>query len=269
MPSEEQVHWLLNGATDWKKKRELHGFQPYFSFLRIADVFRKAGKLDHNGRVDLNRYDFSDAVFHGTDLSQVDFIEADLRRAKLFGTRFQDTNFSQANLADAEFGVGYLGAAVFANAILANTHLEGTNLVGADLSWSRLWQAKLYPEESQAKDVAFPKLKKIQRVGDLIENCFELKKQFDGFILYFRGERDGRWPLRPSVMRPSNGAAFKLRGHEGEMLRELISRRPEDFAGMPSALEQMVVAQHHGLKTRLPRHFPKSVCSTFLSLRQA
>ena len=35
------------------------------------------------------------------------------------------------------------------------------------------------------------------------------------------------------------------------MLRDLISRRPEDFRGMASALEQMVVAQHHGLKTRL------------------
>ena len=35
------------------------------------------------------------------------------------------------------------------------------------------------------------------------------------------------------------------------MLRDLISRRPEDFGGMTSALEQMVIAQHHGLKTRL------------------
>ena len=35
------------------------------------------------------------------------------------------------------------------------------------------------------------------------------------------------------------------------MLRGLIARRPEDFRGMHSALEQMVVAQHHGLKTRL------------------
>ena len=35
------------------------------------------------------------------------------------------------------------------------------------------------------------------------------------------------------------------------MLRDLISNRPEDFNGMNSALEQMVIAQHHGLKTRL------------------
>ena len=44
---------------------------------------------------------------------------------------------------------------------------------------------------------------------------------------------------------------FKLRAHEGEMLRDLMARRPTDFTGMSSALEQMVIAQHHGLKTRL------------------
>ncbi len=35
------------------------------------------------------------------------------------------------------------------------------------------------------------------------------------------------------------------------MLRGLIAKRPENFRGMDSALEQMVVAQHHNLKTRL------------------
>ena len=35
------------------------------------------------------------------------------------------------------------------------------------------------------------------------------------------------------------------------MLLRLMSRRPEDFTEAPSALSQWVVAQHHGLKTRL------------------
>ena len=52
-------------------------------------------------------------------------------------------------------------------------------------------------------------------------------------------------------MRPSEDCTFKLRANEGEILRGLIARRPEDFHGTNSALEQMVVAQHHGLKTRL------------------
>ena len=35
------------------------------------------------------------------------------------------------------------------------------------------------------------------------------------------------------------------------MLLELMSQRPEDFAAAPTALAQWVLAQHHGLKTRL------------------
>ena len=35
------------------------------------------------------------------------------------------------------------------------------------------------------------------------------------------------------------------------MLRELMSRRPEDFIGLASALDQWVLARHYGLKTRL------------------
>ena len=34
------------------------------------------------------------------------------------------------------------------------------------------------------------------------------------------------------------------------MLVNLITRRPDEFNGMPSALAQWVLAQHHGLKTR-------------------
>ena len=35
------------------------------------------------------------------------------------------------------------------------------------------------------------------------------------------------------------------------MLLEVMSQRPEDFSGMNSALEQLVLAQHYGVKTRL------------------
>ena len=83
------------------------------------------------------------------------------------------------------------------------------------------------------------------------DRCFEIGSANKDLTLYFRGERDYRWELRPSVMRPSDDDTFKLRANEGEMLRNLISRRPEDFSGMTSALEQIVMAQHHGLRTRL------------------
>ena len=251
MPNEKHIDWLLDGKTAWNERRESHDFRPYFSFVDIADIFQQAGKLDQNGRVRLNEFDLSDAVFHGANLSQVDFGKTNLRGAKIVGTILRDTSFFQADLTNAEFGDGYLGEANFSCAILEGTDLAQTNLTGADLGWSRFWQARLYPDSSEVIRSVSPEVKRIGNVAELIENCFKLKERYQGLTLYFRGERDGAWGLRPSVMRPSNDGTFKLRSHEGEMLRELISRRPGDFGGMNSALEQMVVAQHHGLKTRL------------------
>ena len=86
----------------------------------------------------------------------------------------------------------------------------------------------------------------IESVGDLIAFCRELQRTApEGVSLYFRGERDRTWELFPSVMRSS------LRDREGEMLLDLMTRRPEDFRGMTSALEQLSLARHHGLRTRL------------------
>ncbi len=251
MLNDKHVDWLLQGSSTWNKMREEHPFLPYFSFVDIHQIFREAGQLDHNGRVPLNRFNLSDAVFRGANLSNVDFIEANLQRAQLHSAVLRGTNFSQADLTGARFGIGYLGAANFSNAILEGTDLVGTNLIGADLTWSRFWKARLYPEPSNVVQSVSPKISRVGSIADLIKNCFELRKHYGGMTLYFRGERDATWHLRPSVMRPAADGTFKLRAHEGEMLRELISRRPEDFVGMTSALEQMVVAQHHGLKTRL------------------
>lgn len=87
----------------------------------------------------------------------------------------------------------------------------------------------------------------VENIGDLITLCLGLQQTIpEDSTLYFRGESDRSWDLIPSIMRSSS-----IRAREGEMLLDLMSRRPEDFAGMTSALEQLVLAQHHGLKTRL------------------
>ena len=251
MPIETDTHLLLEGKDVWNKGRESQNFQPYFSFEDFYEKFREAGKLNRNGRVCLSSYNLADAIFHGTNLSQVDFLHADLRRSQFNGVSLAGTNFRQADLTDARFSVGYLGDADFSSAILKNSDLVQVNLSGADLGWSRFWQAKLFPDSEDSTKASSPKVHRIKNVAELIEICFEIKARYDGLGIYFRGERDRGWCLRPSVMRPSEDCTFKLRAKEGEMLRGLIARRPEDFRGMDSALEQMVVAQHNGLKTRL------------------
>ena len=146
-----------------------------------------------------------------------------------------------------------LSDANFNGATLKDTDLTHANLIGADLTGSQFWEAYLYPKyETRVNSIpAMGVNKKITRVAEFIQRCREINSHDKELTLYFRGERDHNWKLYPSVMRPSPDDDFKLRPKEGEMLRELISKRPEDFRGMTSALEQLVIAQHHGLKTRL------------------
>ena len=89
---------------------------------------------------------------------------------------------------------------------------------------------------------------KISSVKNLLDACREVQDKYDekDILYYFRGESRDTWKLRPSVKREES-----LRKVEGEMLVDLLSRRPEEFDNLNSALAQWVIAQHHGLKTRL------------------
>ncbi len=248
--SDRYIHELLLGKEAWDCKRASDDFHPYFSVVNLAEKFEKAGKLDQNGRVPLHRYNLRNAHFHGTDLSRVDFGQANLRGAKLNGVTLQDTDFHQADLTDAEFGLRYAGEASFSSAILDHADLTQLNLSGADLGWSQYWRAKLFSDNEDPSS-SFSQPDPINSVADLIARCNDLQQNHEDLTLYFRGERTSAWPLAPSVMRRSRDGKFNLRANEGNMLRDLISKRPEDFDGKNAALEQLVIAQHHGLKTRL------------------
>lgn len=253
MADEKHIKWLLEGVEKWNKRRESQDFHPYFTRVDITDIFRQKGKLNSSGKAPLNGFNLNDATFHGADLSHVNFYGSKLRGARFLGTTCIDTDFNGADLTDAFFGIGSLGDAHFGSATLRGADFSNANLVGADLGWSRFWQAKLFPdsilESASTTDSETDEL--VESIADLLKISFEIKSRNNGFRLYFRGERDCTWDLRPSVMRPAQDGKFKLRTRESDMMRDLMSRRPEDFIGMNSALEQLVIAQHHGLKTRL------------------
>ena len=84
----------------------------------------------------------------------------------------------------------------------------------------------------------------IKNVAELLNGIQTLKESHPEELLYFRGESQCRWELRPSVMRDG------LAEYEGEMLTEFMTRRPEAFNGVNYALAQWGLAQHYGLKTR-------------------
>ena len=187
------------------------------------------------------------ANLEGADLSDASLISAslasaNLRKATLFEANLENVRLDQANLADA-----YLGSAK-----LKNANLSSAGLIGTDLSCSRPWESKLFtPERIEHIPLLFENLSPIKSVSDLIRTCSILGSQYlHNRKFFFRGESQNNWELRPTLMR-EEGGDFPFRSNEGEMLLELISRRPEDFDTANSALSHWVLAQHHGLPTRL------------------
>ena len=176
------------------------------------------------------------------------------RKVRMGSTGFYGADLSDCDFSGTEFYNAYLQGAILLNAKLNGADLSRATLAGANLDFTQPWQAKLFGESHGLPEPkANPaQAKRIGSVSDLIDECSKIRSSPQDFVLYFRGEcrtrdKQGKaWKLKPSLMRDAS-----LRASERSMLLDLMSKRPEDFAHAQSALSQWVVAQHHGLKTRL------------------
>ena len=170
----------------------------------------------------------------GCNLAGADFTKADLSGADLRGTDLIGANLAYANLDGTHvFGTDLTDAIVWS-----------TNLAGTNLAMAEPWKAVLYPPMAISPEQDPAREEPVKAITDLLNNIRSVTGHHQEAVLYFRGESECGWELRPSVMR--NG----LLAHESDMLIDLVSRRPEEFSGTTSALAQWVLAQHHGLKTR-------------------
>ena len=193
------------------------------------------------------------AVLHGAVLNGAYMLNAKLCDAKMSGARLYKTDLFKGDLTNAKLQKSNLKKASLLCATLHNADLSSATLTGTDLGWSHPWQAKLYhdsgPMSSSYQDVK--RDQPIKCVADLIKQCNRLDTNDSDTVIYYRGEGTSKWELRPSVMRLQKPGKFSLVSEESNMLLDLMSRRPEDFANVTSALDQCVLAQHYGLKTRL------------------
>ena len=221
---------------------------------------------------DLSNADLQGARLWSTDLRDANLTDANFRAAVLLGARldgayahsfvnFSDANLSGADLQGTKLTRADLTGANLVRAKVKNADLRRAVLSGADITDTQPWTAVLYQDQEDTTRQTSTLPNNIESIGDLVKASYALKKHYarrgeeanpgEDWLLYFRGEECAAWALSPSVMRrPSEGEA-DFRAKEGEMLLDLMSRRPEEFSGMTSALSQWVLAQHHGLKTRL------------------
>ena len=193
------------------------------------------------------------AVLHSAVLDGAYMLNAKLCDAKMSGAHLYKTDLFNGDLTNAKLELAFLKNASLSCAILHKADLSSATLTGTDLEWSHPWKAKLYrdsgPTSSSYQNVKWDK--QINCVADLIEQCNKLDKNDSDTVIYYRGEGTNKWELRPSVMRLQKPGKFSLISKESNMLLDLMSRRPNDFNDAASALDQWVLAQHHGLKTRL------------------
>lgn len=196
---------------------------------------------------------FEGAQFIGAKLDRANLQRARLCNANMESARFEGTDLFEADLKNIRFGLAYFRDANLSCARLSGADLSQANLVGADLGWSRPWQAQLYPERQSPPECrpAADCTARIKCISLFLLECRALRARYADAVLFFRGERASNWDLRPSVMRCSKDGKFWLCARESEMLLDLMAKRPEDFQNTQSALDQWVLAQHHGLKTRL------------------
>ena len=236
MANPEHLKWLKEGVGAWNTRRQCENFQP--------DLF-------------------------GVELPRVTLDGVDFSGANLRGSNLKDANLQNANLTNASLDCADLQNANLSNTKLVGAELRHAILIGANLLNAQPWQADLYlpadgemsylpyqdevTDPSEAYQAAEREIneKNVNDIACLLRACraigdkYQYYYTYDAIRLYFRGERRCSWELRPSAMRSEAGPV------EGELLLELMSRRPQDFGGVAAALAQWVLAQHHGLLTRL------------------
>ena len=265
MADPEHTALLLKGVEAWNARRQTEPFVPDLSHLHFFEEFRERGRLDSNGQVNLNH----------VDLRGANLLNADLRCTRLFDAKLMAANLTLSDLRGA-----YLDSADLSDADLTAARIQCANLRDAKLYRTNFhraepWTAHLYPRLDGMMRSTPDLPSHVTNVAELLEVCkilsnhyrrdvriptnaLQLRKLDRGQIveditLYFRGEQCSckSWELRPSALRSTPKDVGRFRQAEGEMLFDLMSRRPEEFNGLTSALAQWVLAQHHGLKTRL------------------
>ena len=188
------------------------------------------------------------ARFRGVAAAAAKFRHAGIQYSDFADARLEESDFRGAIMFKADFRGAFLGGAR-----LSRAYLFGANVVGCDLSETRIWKANLFGRHQSPTDTSQPSLgidgvesiECLMKVQRMLRHLDPSLDEAAEMMYYFRGERCGGWPLSPSAMREG------FQEYEAEMLTLLETERPEAFDGLDSAIDQLGLARHYGLPTRL------------------
>ena len=259
MDKQKLLALLVQGKKSWNTQVKCWDSHPKqhprrldLTRTNIAESLQNAGRLTQSGRPDLRGYDLSHADFSRSFLHEVD-----LSTAKCIFTNFENAWLKDADLTDADFSFAELKGARLDNAILCGTTFDSSDLAGVHLEGSRFWTANLFDVIQRVQSILATGSRtglkgSVGGVATLLRKVHHLREYYasqqlpEPVHIYYRGEASDRWPLTPSVMRTA-----RFRESEAQMLVEMRSRRPQDFANETTAIGHMVIARHHELPTRL------------------
>ena len=258
MGNTEHLEILTRGVQIWNKAMAEDSFTPCLAGEDIYETFRQSHLLiGARKMIPLTGVNFSGANLADTNLFYADLTEADLTNANLTGA-----NLTYAKVHGADF--------------------RGARYARADFSGTEAWKAKFHVDVNRSVESKSIGSKTIKSVADLLSVIESLSRKDESAgaktrrdrqrgaldirsSLYFRGERTYGHDLVPSLMRKANK---KIQKHEGDMLRDMVSRRPEDFSETTSALAQWVLAEHHFLNTRFLDISKNPLASLFFACRE-
>ncbi|EHW2836285.1 FRG domain-containing protein [Escherichia albertii] len=89
-------------------------------------------------------------------------------------------------------------------------------------------------------------------VENIIDYLNFIKKNFrDGLITFYRGHSKSSYELVPSLYRKNQNGTYKHLASESDLVREILSARPNEFKEDKFTIDKLVRMQHYGLPTRL------------------
>lgn len=228
------------------------------SFVSANLTSARGGRLDFYGSdfrgAQLRRFSVSSANFGMTKFGNLDFYEAEESYITFLDSDFTGAGFSFSDFADADFSDARLSGTFFYNSILSRANLVSADLTGVKLDGLKLWRAGLFAGSSleDAKPSAnAPEVHRVHSLRDLVDLRTYLYDSYEKDIergqvgFYFRGDSCSRSSLRPTVMRR------RLRRFEGGLLTGLKTEFPAAFSGCEYAIDELAIARHYGLPTRL------------------